>query len=278
MSLSRRRAPRASRPFVTAPYELVGGCMWPVLPTRGPCGCQGSECCIKIHHLRERKTGIPWGYLAFVTCSVHGKSCTLYPPGHVPYGRTSFVRLGPDGSALEQGEGEEACPPSSGYFDAAEDAAAGERWAVDTSPNPPDAVRSTQRRRLARAEGILGLDEHLPLGPEAVAEVTHLPQGELLEVVKRLALTRDLVARGREVRDLVAGVARLAGRALMDRLAVLGHLAGLWGHPYRWRPSASALLELGRPFWREGPFGTTAGCAPPGAGENFNNFGPGPPV
>jgi len=131
---------------------------------------------------------------------------------------------------------------------------------------------------LARAEGILGLDEDLSLGPEAVAEVTHLPQGELFEIRDRLARTRDLVCRGREVRDLVAGVARLAGRALMDRLAVLGHLAGLWGHPYRWRPSASALLELGRPFWREGPLGTTAGCAPPEAAGGFNDFGSGPPV
>jgi len=228
--------------------------------------------------LRQRKTGIPWGFLAFVTCSVHGTSYTLYPPGHVPYGRTPWVPLGPDGSALEQGEGEEACPPSSGYFAAAQDAAAGERWPVDTSPNPPDAVRSTQRRRLARAEGILGLDEDLPLGPEAVAEVTHLPQGELLHVVKRLAHTRDLVHRGREVHGLIVRLVRLAGRALMDRLAVLGHLAGLWGHPYRWRPSASALLELGRPFWREGPLGTRARCAPPGAAGGFNDFGPGPPV
>lgn len=278
MSVSRKPAPRASRPFVTAPYELQDRRMLPVLPTRFPCGGEGSECRIGIHHLRDRKTGIPWGSLAVGACWVHGTFYTLYPPGHVPYGREPWVPLGPDGSALEQGEGKEACPPSSDYFDSARDAAKGERWPVDNAPNPPDAVRSTQRRRLARAQGILGLDEDLPLGPEAVAEVTHLPQGELLEIRDRLAGAHDLVSLGREVRDLLAGVARLAGRALMDRLAVLGHLAGLWGHPYRWRPSASSLLEIGRPFWREGPLGTTTDLPPPGVTVGFNDFSVSPPV
>ncbi len=205
--------------------------MQAVVPTQGPCWCVGSSCQIEILYCRIRKTGIPWGSVAVACCKAHGVSFTLYPPGCVPYGRESWVELGPDGNALEQGEGEEACLASSGYFAAVQDAADGKRWPVDSAPTPPDAVRTTQRRRLARAAAILGLEEDLEPEAEAVAEVTHLPAGDLLGVLDRLARTCDLVGRGREIWNVFAEVTGAAGHALMDRLAVLGHLAGLWGQP-----------------------------------------------
>jgi hypothetical protein len=34
----------------------------------------------------------------------------------------------------------------------------------------------------------------------------------------------------------------------MDRLAICGHLAGLWGAPYRWDPCHERLVALGRAF------------------------------
>jgi hypothetical protein len=249
-----------------------------VIPDRGPCWRVGSSCQIKILHCRGRKTGIPWGSVAVAACKVHGgPALTLYPPGCVPYGREPWVELGPDGSALEQGEGEEACPTSSGYFDAVKDAADGKRWPVDSAPRPPDAVRTTQRRRMARAAAILGLEGDLPPEAEAVADVTHLPAGDLLGALHRLARARDLVRRGREIWNLFTQVTGLAGRVLMDRLAVLGHLAGLWGPVYRWRPHASALLELGRPFWREAALGMSRATSAPIAVGSTHDFGTGPP-
>ena len=249
-----------------------------VVPTRCSCWRVGSSCQIKIPYYRIRKTGIPWGSVAVAACKAHGgPAFTLYPPGCVPYGREPWAELGPDGSALEQGEGEEACPSSSGYFDAAKDAAEEKRWPVDSAPTPPDAVRTTQRRRMARAGVILGLEADLPPKAEAVADVTHLPAGDLLGSLNRLARARDLVSRGREIWSVFAEVTGLAGRTLMDRLAVLGHLAGLWGHPYRYRPGSSTLRELGRPFWRESVPRTATSPATPMASGGSYDFGTGPP-
>ena len=277
MSVSRRPAPRASRPFVTTPYKVVDGQLRPVLPARGPCWSEAAPCRTRIQHLRRRKTGIPWGFVAVAICVTHGLSFTLYPPGHVPYGREPWVALGPDGSDLDSGTGANKGPTSSGYFGAANDAADGSRWPVDSAPSPPDAVRTTQRRRVAKAAALLGLEGDLSLGPETVADVTGLPAGELLEALGRLAITRDLVRRGREIRDVLAHVAGRAGRALMDRFAVLGHLVGEWGPPYRWRPRFFALLELGRPFWRQGPHGMSALYPTLPAAEPVYDFGPGHP-
>ena len=63
----------------------------------------------------------------------------------------------------------------------------------------------------------------------------------------------------------------------MDRLAVLGHLAGLWGPTYRWWPGSKTLRELGRPFWREAVPGTEGFPAPPMAKGSCYDFGTGPP-
>ena len=244
-----------------------------IVPRRGPCASECEACRISIHSLRDRKTGIPWGFLAVARCGVHGLAFALYPPGHVPYGREPFVALGPDGSELDQEGVKETASMASGYFLAVGEAAAGRRWPVDSAPSPPDAVRSTQRRRLARAALLLGLEAESPLGPEGASEVGLLPLGDILASAARLSLAVDFPAKGREIGAVLTSLSRRAGRALMDRLAVLGHVAGLWGHPYRWRPSTSTLLELGQPFWRPSSPGTSGGSSVLSAVESINDFG-----
>ena len=205
-------------------------------------------------------------------CRLHELVFTLYPPGCVPYGREPYVELGPDGSALERDPGDSRSAVSSGYFVAAHDAAEGVLWPVASAPTPPDAVRSTQRRRVSRASRLLGLELGASPDPAVVADVTGLPTGDLLELASNLAVVGDLRRRGRQVRDVLMQLARCSGRALMDRLAVLGHLAGRWGHPYRWRSRIASLIELGRPFWRPGTPGTLLRSGVSTGGESIHDF------
>jgi len=217
--------------------------------------------------------GIPWGLVAVAKCRTHGLVFTLYPPGCVPYGREPYVELAPDGSALARDPGGSESALSPGYFAAAFDAAEGVLWPMDSAPTPPDAVRSTQRRRVSRLATLLGLAPGVSPDPSAVADVTGLPAGNLLEVASALAIVRDLTHRGRQARDVLLRLAGRVGRALMDRLAVLGHLAGRWGPPYRWRSHVASLIELGRPFWRPLPPGTAPGSGASTGGKRIHDFG-----
>jgi hypothetical protein len=162
-----------------------------------------------------------------------------------------LVVLAPDGGKVLGAGGRTA----ETFFAAATDAARPTFWPRDSAPTPPGAVRSSQRRRVCGAAELLGLIGAAP-GPDVAAAVTHLPCGALVETRQRLAEARELPAWGRAVAGFVRDLVRRAGRALMDRLAVLGHLAGWWGRPFRWVPRGGRLLELGRPFWKSDERGT----------------------
>lgn len=123
----------------------------------------------------------------------------------------------------------------------------------------------------ARRGGAVGLVGATP-GPDLAAAVTHLPCGVLVETRQRLAESRALPAWGRAVAGFVRDLARRAGRALMDRLAVLGHLAGRWGRPYRWVVRGGRLLELGRPFWESTERGTRRTLDRPASGSTTSVF------
>jgi hypothetical protein len=45
-----------------------------------------APCHLWVDHQRARKTG-PCFQLTVVHCGLHRRAFTLYPPGHVPYGR-----------------------------------------------------------------------------------------------------------------------------------------------------------------------------------------------
>jgi len=222
-----------------------------VIPARGPCwkGSGEEPCSIGLDHKRRRKTGPQHGWVAVMRCSRHALAFTAYPAGHVPYGRAPLVVLAPDGSDVAGGV-------LSGAMAAAKDAREGRLWPREEAV---DAVQATQRRRVLEAATLLGLAASEPDAAIAAA-VLHLPTGRLVEVARRLSEVRDLVTWGCEVSGLVETLARRGGRWLMDRFAVLGHLAGRWGRPWRWVSQGGArLLPLGRPFW---PAGTRSGKPP----------------
>ena len=79
-----------------------------------------------VDHVRERKTG-PCFPLTVLVCGTHEVGFTLYPPGHVPYGRAAVARVAPDGRAIIDG------PSGAEVFDgtvfaAALDASKGTAW------------------------------------------------------------------------------------------------------------------------------------------------------
>lgn len=175
-------------------------------------------------------------------CRAHELAFTVYPPGHVPYGRAPLVVLGPDGSEL--------VPPRDGVESgalarAAADARNGELWPRDSGG---EGVRTTQRRHVRSAALLLGLASSAVIAPALAAAVLHLPEGQLVEIARRVAGSRSLSRLGSEVSAVLGLLARRGGRWLADRLAVLGHLAGWWGSPWRWVPRLHQLLALGQPF------------------------------
>lgn len=240
---------------MTTPYVVSERGTAAALPVRGPCWKYERPCVIGLHQRRRRKTGPPWGWVAVLRCSTHKSAFTVYPAGHVPFGREPFVVLAPDGCEVTPSERGEP----GGFMAAAKDARDGNRWPREEAPG---AVRSTQRRHVRAAATLLGLVVGGETTPALSAGVLQLPEGKLVETARELVSSRDLAAWGREVSTLVATLVRRGGRWLMDRLAVLGHLARWWGRPWRWVPRGGRLLPLGRSFWAR-PGARTRGRAPP---------------
>jgi len=129
--------------FATTPYEAdADGVLRAVLPSCCVFAAPGDVCSVFVDHRRERKTG-PCMPIAVVGCSVHPvQRYTLYPPGHVPYGRAQAVATSVSGQRLREAEtGKPAWKAT--VMSAALDAARGERW-------PSGSPASDGRRRSER--------------------------------------------------------------------------------------------------------------------------------
>lgn len=215
------------------------------LPTRGPCW-DGVACRVVVHDLRARKTGPPWGWVAVLRCKAHGGSFTAYPPGHYPYGRVPLVDLALDGGGLGLEPGDD--PLLGTLLAATSDATRGKLWPREDAPSPPDAVRSTQRRRIRGVAVLLGL--LAGLDPKLVAEAAQVPAGVLAHASRALEQACGLQACGREIKSALERLLSRPSPWLCDRLAILGFLAGCWGRPFRWTlKGGGRLIALGQPFW-----------------------------
>ena len=96
-----RRQPVSERPFLSAAYVAdaegryapsadIDQCPW----------AQGCERCrLEKHDFRPRKTG-PEVPLRVLLCHTHGHFFTVYPPGHVPYGRVALAAVDLQGEPI----------------------------------------------------------------------------------------------------------------------------------------------------------------------------------
>lgn len=236
-----------ARPFVVTPYvEGAGGILEPKLPTHGPCGeLDPRPCRLWIDHRRERKTG-PEFPLTVLRCGAHDRRAfTLYPPGHVPYGRQRIAPIAVDGSAVHSESGDAVAAFGSTVFAAAVDAANGRAWSRDVCA-PWWSVQGRWLERLMRWVGVaVDIDAAMRARLAATLGVAQLL---LLDQVKRIVVAPGYRRRGQAVTAVLAALRRDA--SLYDRLVRAGHEAGLWARPLRWDPEAGRLRAL--PF-RPGP-------------------------
>lgn len=201
-----------NREFITAPYFLDETGDWTTeVPAAAPCG---PGCRVRYHDFRDRKTG-PKHPLLVVRCVVHKRSFTVYPTGFTPYSRRRLApRVGRWVATI---------------FEAALDAAQGERW---SDWGDGGGWWSTQWRHLERLGVLLGLGVDDRVG-ERVARV--------------LGVDLHVHIEAREA--FGAGGFRRRGRALVRVLeAVLGAGSDVLRRLLR---AGCATGFCGRSFWSD---------------------------
>ena len=171
--------------------------------------------------------------MAVVGCTAHpvGRH-TLYPPGHIPYGREAVVSCSASGAVLRAAE-TGARGWATTLFCAALDAAGGARW-PSHSPVGERRRRRTQGRRLELAGRLVGVHPDLD---EGVRErlATRLGVSTMTLAGGARRWSRSWTQRGAAVVAVLVALA-LDG-ALLDRLLAAGVLAGVWTGVGRWDPA-----------------------------------------
>lgn len=221
-----------------------------MMPTACPTSDGSVACAVGLDHHRARKTG-PCTPVAVLACATHGRRFTLYPCGHLPYGRESVAPVGLDGKALSAASttshAEARCAPwQQTRFAAVLDAAAGKAWPRDG----PGSCWTTQLRRLEELAVLLGL-EPAPAAAvgEKLARLLDVPRLSLLDDTGRLARAVGFEARGLV---LAATLERAStGRCLLERVLACGALTGLWRPAHLWRtpnrPQCTVFPGCGTP-------------------------------
>lgn len=213
------------------------------------------------HHFRERKTG-PCHPLTVACCRTHHHAFTLYPPGHMPYGRQAVVLLAPDGSP-PIGEADRSSDTGlemeieGGLFDAALDAAAGRAWPRCSERYADGGLErywSGQGRLLEQSMELVGVAPGLC--SDARSRIANVLSVERMLLDEQARAVRD--APGYRSRgEAVCAVLRAmpASRQRYQRLLEAGRLAGLWGVPWYRDPRCGSLLRT--------PFRVSGSRAPP---------------
>lgn len=235
------------------------------LPARCPLFAQdGGACRICRHHFRQRKTG-PCHPLEVVRCRTHAGAFTLYPPGHVPYGRQAVEPLAPDGGRLlgERTEGEPNDPLeqqlAGGLFDAALDAAAGRCWPRCSERYGDGGLArywSGQGRLLGRCMVLTGVAEQQSAElRDHIADVLGVERMLLDEQAQAVLEAPGYRSRGRAVCAVLR--AMRPSRLRYQRLSEAGRLAGLLGPALYWDQGRGVLVRV--------PFRLTGTRDPPPA-------------
>jgi hypothetical protein len=228
---------------VTVAYVPGGGsALAPaVMPPSCVYAAAGDACELRAHHWRERKTG-PQVPVLVVWCRTHRRGCTLYPLGHVPYGRWAIAPVGFDGHPLFSTESE---PAPGGQRPLAWRAT---RFGAAFAAREAPPVKLTDRRwwatqapeRLAQSAVLLGVHPELAEpAADAIAFRLEIPRLVLRQATDAYASARGRAARGQV---LVGVLDQLrADACLLDRVLAAGACAGCWGTVTRWDPASRGV-------------------------------------
>jgi hypothetical protein len=213
-----------------------------------------APCRLWVDHHRARKTG-PCFPLTVMRCGLHRGAFTLYPAGHVPYGRIAVAPVSSGGALVKDVPSGEDTPvvapiaqpdwPGT-VFGAAIDAAAGRAWPRKHPAGP--AHWRTQGRRLVRAARLVGIAPRMddePRHREQMARRLGVPTLVLVDQSRRWKDAGGYRERGAAITVVLAEMD--ASRAISDRLMCAGEVEGMWGRPSRWDPAGGVLRRL--PFW-----------------------------
>ncbi|MFH1570271.1 MAG: hypothetical protein ABIL09_19925 [Gemmatimonadota bacterium] len=209
-----------------------------VLPLRCVFAAAAETCSLFIDHYRPRKTG-PGFPVAVVGCGRHPLGrYTLYPLGHIPYGRQAVVPCSPAGPLLrDPATGQPLWPGT--LFDAAVEAADAQRW-PGHSPADDDRRRRTQGCRLDLAGHLLGVHPELEARTrERLATRLRVPTITLGDAARCWATSWR--ARGAAIRTVLRALP--IDGSLLDRLLAAGAVAALWPPPQRWDPGRQTWVR-----------------------------------
>ena len=235
--------------FIVTPYSASkDGRMIPARPTVCPRTTPDEPPChLVVDHWRDRATG-PCFPLLVLCCTTHGRAFTLYPPGHVPYGRVVIAPVASDGTDLG-GALDPAVDQAERFrgtiFDAALDAAAGHPWAREYTGESDwtGPWWGGMRRRLDMLLACLGLAPDLdPAERQKRARALDLDLLPLIEASRLLAAHPGYRQRGQAVTAILGELAK--GLCIFERLLLAGYLAGLWAEPMLWDAHHRTLRSL----------------------------------
>ena len=187
---------------------------------------------MRVHYWRPRKTG-PQIPLLVAQCLTHEVAFTVYPLGHVPYGRVAVVPVDRQGE-LVRVDSRASAPGSAAWestiMGAAQHAAQKRAW-------PRSGAESTecggcwrsQGRRIEVAAKILGLRGSQPSSLVGLLGVSALGHREATALFGAASGYRS---RGAAVCILLAEL-EVASCSQLDLILTAGFLAEQWGMPWR---------------------------------------------
>lgn len=219
--------------MVTPYLADTDGRMIPERPRACPWAQAGAECRIVVERWRPRKTG-PEHALLVMSCRDHRRAFTLYPCGHVPFGRIAVAPVREDGTPFRDRAF------SVTVFGAALDARDGDLWRREQSDGSRNVIDGmhyrTQRRRLDRSEALLGLGSGLARAAQPlIARRLGVSTLDLRDATRTLDESRGTRERGVLIYDLLDRLE--IGPGILDAILIAGALTGEWGPPIRWEPS-----------------------------------------
>ena len=206
-----------------------------VMPPSCVHAAQGDPACVLlVHHQRARKAG-PQIPVTVVQCRTHRRAFTLYPLGHVPYGRLAVAPVGLDGQVLFSTESE----PQAG--DRRSPAWRATQFGAAFATLDDPTIKLTDLRwwatqppeRLTESAALLGIHPELAVpDADAIAFRLEIPRLVLRQAADAYTHARGPAARGR----VVVGVLDQLGTdvCLLDRVLAAGVCAGCWGTVTRW--------------------------------------------
>jgi hypothetical protein len=163
-------------------------------------------------------------------------SFTVYPPGHVPYGRIAMVAADSEGRWVRGNA--LALTVFSAVLEASD---------RDTDPRQdvvrePRVHRRTRGRRIGLCAAIMGIAGVLtdPIRGR-IADALSVPALKLREATQAYNASRSMRERAGVVVRVLQSVA-LATRRM--GLLAAGYFAGLWGRPNHWDPIDKMLRPL----------------------------------